>query len=102
MDLQKNLFHGFLSAVGVFVYTSVVAWLLFNSGRLFGTEDTFWGPVGMLLLFVLSATLVGLMVLGRPAYLFLNGRRFEALKLLFMTISWLAVIVIIVLAFQLS
>ena len=88
--------------MGVFVYVSVVVWIMQNAERLFADQESFWIPVAMLLLFVLSAAITGLLVFGRPAYLFLSSQKFEALRLLFFTISWLVVIVIIVLAFQLG
>ncbi|MDP4000686.1 MAG: hypothetical protein Q8P83_00350 [bacterium] len=99
---QKNYIQGLIHALGVFAYTILVAWFMFNAEKFFGEVDTFWAPVAMLLLFVISATIVGSLVLGRPAYLFWNGEKFEALKLLSLTVSWLVVITIIVLAVQLS
>jgi hypothetical protein len=99
---NKTLIHSFISALGVFIYVSAVAWIMTNAEGLSADAPEFWIPVAMLLLFVLSATIVGLIVLGRPIYLFQAGQKLEAIKLLFMTLSWMAVTVVIVLAFLLS
>jgi hypothetical protein len=99
---NKTWIQGALSAIVVFVYVTIVAWVVTSSERLFGDAPEFWMPVAMLLLLVLSVAVMGLLIFGRPAYLFHKGQIWEAIKLLFMTLSWLTVIVVIVLAFLLS
>lgn len=79
----------------------MVALLTSNAESIFGKMTNFWGPVVLLLLFVLSATIVGSLVLGRPIYLYLNGSKPDAIRLLFYTIGWLFVIIVIVLLIQL-
>lgn len=99
----SNFLKSFLSAVGVVVYVLGIGLLLSNGERIFGTgEDTFIIPVFMLLLFVISALITGLLVLGRPIHLYLSGSKKEAFTLLFFTIGWLAfflVLVVIMLMF---
>lgn len=102
MDLQKSYVQGLLSALSVFAYTVLVAWFMFNAESFLGQVDTFWTPVAILMLFVASATIVGLIVLGRPIYLFMSERKIEAFVLLTWTVSWLVAFIVIVLAFQLS
>ncbi len=68
---------------------------MFNAGSIFGQIKSFWGPAALLLLFVLSATIVGALVLGRPIYIYLNGQKAEAIKLLAYTIGCLFIITII-------
>ena len=102
MKSSKLILHSLINSLGVFVYTSAIAWFLFNNEKFFGNkEDNFLMPVFMMLLLVLSATITGLLVLGRPIYLFLNNSKPEAIKLLLYTIGWLAIFVVIVLAAQL-
>jgi hypothetical protein len=74
---------------------------MFNGAELFGKTATFWVPVAMLLLFVLSATVVGALVLGRPIYFYLNGQKSDAIKLLLYTVCWLFIFTLIVLSAQL-
>lgn len=94
---NKNLIvRGALDAVGVFIYTAAVAWLMFNGQKIFGKAETFWMPVALLLLFVLSAAITGLLVLGKPIVLYLNGSKKEAVRLLLYTLASLCIIMIIV------
>ena len=83
------LLYGLGHAVLVFAYVAGVAWILFNGQQIFGQSHSFWGPLSFLLLFVLSASIVGALVLGRPVLLYLDGRKPEALKFFGYTIGWL-------------
>ena len=98
MKNSKLVLYSLVHSVAVLIYTSLVAWILFNGNSLFGKANSFWMPVAMLLLFVLSATVVGLLVLGRPVYYYFNGMKSEALKVLFYTVAWLFLITVVVLA----
>ena len=84
-------FISFLSATGVFIYVTAVSWLLSNAEHFFGNvpEPNFLIPVFMLLLFVVSATVTGSLVLGKPLLMYLDGQKKEAVKLLFLTLGWL-------------
>ncbi len=71
-----------------------------NGERLFGqTQDTILGPMAFLLLFVLSATIVGSLVLAKPAMLYFADQKSEAITLFSYTVGWLVVITIFALAF---
>ncbi len=95
--MKKNpLLHSLGHAALVFLYTSGVAWILFNGERIFGEIKTFWGPVLVLMLFVLSAAIVGTLVLGRPILLYINGAKSEALTFFAYTITWLFVLMLLV------
>ena len=83
------LVRGLAHASGVFVYAAGVAWLGFNSQRIFGKPGSFLVPLFVLLLFVISASVTGLLVLGKPIHLYLSGSRREAFVLLFVTLAWL-------------
>lgn len=96
MNKAKLIRYSLMHALGVLVYVALVAWLMINGENFFGKLDTFWGPVAFLLLFVLSAAIVGLLVLVRPALLYLDGQKQEGIKLLLYTIGWLFVITVIV------
>ena len=85
-----------MSVAGVLVYVMLVSWLMTNGDKLFGKMDGYIGPVAFLMLFVFSVAVTGLLVLGRPAYLFLSGEKAEAVKLFFYTLAWMLVIVLAV------
>ncbi len=89
MKNKKVIWHSLGHAVLVLIYSSGVAWILFNGQRVFGQFTNFWGPLALLLLFILSATVVGVLVLGRPALLYFNGSKSEALQFLFCIVGWI-------------
>jgi hypothetical protein len=102
MKNSKLVFYAIVNSLGVFLYVSGVAWFLFNAERVFGKQtQNFWVPVAILLLLILSATVTGSLVLGRPIYLYLKGLKTESIKLLFYTIISLFVITLIVLVSRL-
>jgi len=97
MKTSKLMLHSFIHSLCVLAYTGAIAWFLFNGERFFGKkEDNFLMPLSMLLLFVLSAAITGLLVLGRPLAMYLNGQKKEGVKFLFYTLGWLVIIVLIV------
>jgi len=93
MKNSKIFVHALLSSLGAAVYISFVSWIMVNGDRFFGQmEKDFRGPMIFLMLFVLSATIVGLLILGRPIYLFLSGAKREAVTLLLLTVGGLFVL----------
>lgn len=82
----------FWHSVGVVAYIILVSLFMSNAEKIFGgQEDTFLAPVAFLLVFTLSAAVVGLLVLGRPVMLYLDGKRREAMNFAGMTIGFLAI-----------
>lgn len=97
MDMKTSTYIGksFWGAAGVLVYVSLVAWIMNHSAAWFGNKpDNFLAPLLVLLLFVTSATITGLLVLGRPVNLYLEGHKKEAWTMLFWTVGWLVVFLI--------
>lgn len=86
-----------LNALGATLYIVLVASFLFYGPQFFATktEDTVFIPIAMLLLFVLSASVTGLLVLGRPVFWYLDGKKKEAVSLLMTTIGFLSIITVI-------
>jgi len=89
MKKSDYIWKSFVNAVGVFIYTAGVAWLLFNGKNVFDSPPTFLIPLFMLLLFMVSASVTGLLVLGKPIHLYLSGLKKEAFALLLATLAWL-------------
>ena len=84
------LTYSTLNALGTTMYVALVASLLFNTSRLFGgTKDTVLIPISMLLLFILSASITSLLVLGRPILWYLDGKKKDAVSLLLATLGFL-------------
>ena len=98
MKNSDYVLKGFINAAGVFVYVSLVAWFLFNGEGIFGEIESFLLPVMMLMLFVISASITGLLVLGKPIHLYVSGFKKEAFTLLFATLAWLILFLVAVVA----
>jgi hypothetical protein len=96
MDNKKLAVYAFINSVGVLVYTAAVALIMSNGEKVFGQMQRFWGPVAFLMLFVLSATIVGALVLGRPVLFYLDGLKKEAIKLFIYTVISLLALTMIV------
>lgn len=67
-----------------------------NGNRLLGEEDTFFTPVAVLMLLVLSAAVMGTLVFGRPILMYLDGKKREAVVFLGYTLGWLTLLTFLV------
>lgn len=102
MPNSKLIKYALLNSVGVFIYVTSVATIMQNGEKIFGERENFFGPIAFLMLFVLSATVCGALVLGRPILFYLDGLKKEAVKLFGYTIGWLLAITIVVFAVMLA
>jgi len=83
-------FIAFLQALGLVVYCSLVGLLMWQGEKWFGPPFFFLGPVLFLVLFIASAMISALLILGYPFILFWEKKQtLEALKLVIYTIAWL-------------
>ncbi len=97
MQKSKILFWSVINSLGTLAYIVLVALFFSNAERLFGNKpDNILAPIAMLMLFILSATITGGLVLGRPIYLYLNGFKSEAVRLLIYTVICLLIITVAV------
>jgi len=101
MDNKKLVLMGVLNSLGTVLYIIIVVTFLSNAKNIFGEGDnSFFIPVIMLTLFVMSALITGGLVLGKPVMLYFDGWKKEAVKLLVYTaISLLTLFVLVVLAY---
>jgi hypothetical protein len=94
--MRKFLISSLGSALTAAVYIALVAWLMLNANNIFGGMKTIWGPIAFLLLFVLSASITGSLVLGRPTLLYLDGKKKEAVRHFGLTLLYLFIILVVV------
>ncbi len=88
----KYLWQGMGFAGAVVAYVALVVALMNNLQTILGTGGpAFVGGVLILLLFVLSAAVVGSLIFGRPAYLYFSGAKRDGVLLAASTIVWLLV-----------
>lgn len=95
--IVQSLIHAVLAVI----YISLVALIMSNGERIFGGgPDTIWIPIALLTLFVLSAAIMGVLILGRPILMYVDGHKTAALKFFGYTLGWLALILVAVLVIQ--
>ncbi|MFC1622054.1 hypothetical protein ACFL13_01580 [Patescibacteria group bacterium] len=88
-----------MQAFGVLTYCGLVALVMWKSTEWFGRLDSYIGPLFVLVLFISSALITGLMVFGRAFILFWEeNKKREALKLVAYTGAWLAAFTITIIA----
>jgi len=96
MENKRLYSKSFINAAGTLLYVLLVALFISNANALFGRADQNLTPVFVLLLFVVSATITGWLVLGKPLLLYLENKKKEALQLFGYTVGWLALFLIII------
>ena len=81
--------NAFLNALGTALYVGAVGAFLYYAPQLIKPGNNVLINIAMLLLFVFSAAITGSLIFGRPVLWYLDGRRREALTLLFYTLGFL-------------
>ncbi len=77
----------YIVLVGSFMYWGSIVKL--------GRVNTFLVPIAILLLFVCSAAITGYLIFGKPAQLYVDGKKKEALSLLTYTLLYFSAITIL-------
>jgi hypothetical protein len=100
--MEKKLLRSSLrNALGTAVYVAIVALIIYNAQKIFGTMRNITGPISFLLLFVTSAAITGFLVLGQPVMLYVDNKKKDAIKLFILTVAWLFILTVIALALNL-
>lgn len=94
---KELMLKTFRNSALVAVYIFGVSQIMVNGQTLFGKEDNAFTPFGILLLFSLSAAVVGSLVFGLSVILFLDGKKKESVLAAFYTIGWLGVFTLLAL-----
>ena len=78
-----------VNAVLTALYVSAISSFLFYIPKIFDNTkpDTVLAPIIMLSLLVFSASLVGALIFGKPILWYLDGKKKEAVSLLFYTLG---------------
>jgi len=95
--MKSTVKYAAISAIGTAVYVSLIASVMFFAEKgLLGSNRTILIPIAMLMLFVFSAAFTGFLVFGRPIIWYWDGKKKEALALLFYTLGIFLAITLIV------
>lgn len=86
---KEILFKTFRNTTGAAIYIFLVSQVMQNGERLFGGEDNMFTPFAILLLFSLSAGVVGFLVFGNSLMLFLDNKKKESVAAAIYSIAWL-------------
>ena len=94
---RKLIQQSFLLALGEGIYITLVALLMFTVEKLFGSkpDPVIIAPIALLLLLVVSASISGALILGKPVMLYLDGQKKKAVQLFGMILGWLILFLII-------
>jgi len=100
MPNKKLVLVSILNSLGALAYIVLVVLFLNNAQSIFGKADNFFAGVIMLTLFVLSALITSLLILGRPAMLYFDGQKKQGVELLLYTVLILVILfALVVLAY---
>lgn len=94
--MSKLLQNPYLNGIYAEAYIIAVVWILDHVGAP-DTPDTFFAPVAALSLFVLSVAVMGSLLLGEPARLYLDGKKKPAAAFFVRTLLGFAAITVFVL-----
>ena len=100
MKNSKLILYSLLSSLGLILYVTLVACFMTNANKIFGSVPEVSGVAAFLLLFVFSALITGLLVLGGPVYLYLEGDKKSAFKMLGFNALWIIIIIILLLVIR--
>lgn len=86
--IKQSLLYAALAVL----YIVLVATIMSNAERVFGQHDKiFFTPIGVLLLFVVSAATMSMLVFGKPIMLYIDGKKREGIATAICTIGSLAI-----------
>ncbi|HYM65326.1 MAG TPA: hypothetical protein VES68_02485 [Candidatus Sulfotelmatobacter sp.] len=85
--------RAFLNALATAAYIIAVGSFMFWGGsNKIGQGTTFLIPITFLLLFVFSASITSFLIFGKPAQMYVDGKKKEALTLLSYTLLFFSII----------
>ena len=73
MTNSKLIKSSLINSVIALLYISGVALLMTNAQNIFGKGDNVFTGIAVLMLFVISAAIMGFVILGRPILMYLDG-----------------------------
>lgn len=97
---KKLLLYSFRNIIGAGAYIFTVSQIMRNGDKIFGRiEDEVLGPFAILMLFVLSAAIVGSLIFGQAVYYFFDNRKKDSILMIFYSIGCLFILTTIIFTF---
>lgn len=93
MKITNHRIIALLNVLGAAAYTVLIIFVMMGLNT--GGSDSPASPFVFLMMFVLSATVVGSLILGRPLLMYIDGRKEEAVNMFIWTVIWLVVVTLI-------
>lgn len=98
---KKSIRTAFFLALGEVGYIFLVALFFLNMEKYFGDQPDPPAPFGIVIiltLLVISAAVSGALILGKPILLYLEGKKREAVEIFGLTLGWMFLVLVIILA----
>ena len=96
--MNKIIKASFINSLLTLIYITIIATIIRNGNAIFGEMDNWLSPIAFLLMFTLSALVVGVLILGKPIMFYLDGKKQEAVSLLVYTIAWVGAFTLLAIA----
>lgn len=96
MSNSKIIKSALVNSLLAVFYIGLVATFLNNAQKLFGQEDTVLSGMAFLLTFVFSVAMMGMIIFARPIIWYLDGFKKEAVRLVFYTLGFLFIALVII------
>jgi len=90
--LKSSIINGLVTSLYVIL---IAAFIYYFGNSSFAPNNSVFIPIAMLLLFVFSAAFTGILVFGKPILWYMEGKKREALSLLFYTLGVFFIITIL-------
>lgn len=91
--MNKIKLTALINAVATALYIISVGFFFYYGTLVkIGRVNTILAPITMLMLFVFSAALTGFLIFGKPALMYIDGKKKEALALLSYTLTFFSII----------
>lgn len=100
IDINKKLLLGSIrNTTGATLYIFIVSLVMRNGDKLFGNMNSnIFAPFAFLLLFALSAAVVGGLVFGQSVYLFLENKKKDAVLTAVYSVGCLFILTVLALS----
>lgn len=93
--IKKSALINSIATAGYIVL--VGSFMFWGSTIKIGRSNSFLAPITLLMLFVFSASITSYLIFGKPAQMYIDGKKKEALSLLTYTLVFFSIITLIAL-----